>query len=181
MYRNDDPSTVAAPPAVPSGAGLVPGFFTNGNAAAGQQATIVPDWWLTQQQEEPLAFLIAAGITPAKGTNNQVLAAARTLFSTLFVPANAPSLLLPSGLIIQSFGTPGVVLGPANQAISYQVTYPIAFPNKLIAIFARDNANACITWGSFTNPGLASAQGWVWSSAPGSGNAAAGAVTAIGY
>ncbi len=98
MYRNDDPSTVSVAPAVPSGTGLTPGFFSNGNPAAGLQATVVPDWWLNQQQEEPLAILAAAEITPVKGTNNQVLTALQKLFASLFSPdfAGTPNTPTPA-------------------------------------------------------------------------------------
>ncbi|MCQ8240510.1 gp53-like domain-containing protein [Rhizosaccharibacter radicis] len=181
MYRIDDTTAVANQPNPPSDNIGQPGYFTGGNAASGLPATRVRYWWLNQLQEENMAWLAAASITPSKGSNGQVLQAARALFGTTYARAGASTMMLPSGLIVQSFGTPGVTLGAANQAVSFNVTYPIAFPNACIAIWARDNGNACITWGSFQNPGNASAQGWVWSSAAGSGNSAAGAVTAIGY
>lgn len=85
MFWNDDPSAVATAPAVPAPTGQGHSYFTNGNPVTGVAGTIVPDWFLNQTQEEPLAVLAAAGITPAKGTNNQLLAALRALFA----PASA--------------------------------------------------------------------------------------------
>lgn len=52
-----------------------PGFFTIGNPSLSVPATVVPAWWLNSVQEELAAVIEAAGITLAKGTNNQLLSA----------------------------------------------------------------------------------------------------------
>ena len=152
MYRNDDPSTVAAPPAVPSGAGLVPGFFTNGSAAAGQQGTLVPDWWLNQQQEEPLAVLGAAGIVPVKGQNNQLLAALNVLYGSGGALAASGWQRLPGGLILQ-WGS-----GNSGPNGFTQITYPIAFPKLAFPTIASEQ-NAAGWIGTQANGGTPSVHG----------------------
>ncbi|QBR31897.1 MULTISPECIES: hypothetical protein [Pseudomonas] len=58
--------------------------FTEGDPVGGVQATVVTEDWLNDVQEELISILTAAGITPAKGTQNQILAALRgsSLFQT---------------------------------------------------------------------------------------------------
>lgn len=51
--------------------------FTDGDPVGGVQATVVTDDWLNDVQEELLSVLAAVGITPVKGTQNQILAAIR--------------------------------------------------------------------------------------------------------
>ncbi|MDE2106940.1 MAG: hypothetical protein KGL39_57530 [Patescibacteria group bacterium] len=73
MFQIDD-STAAAVEPTPAAAGT-PGYFTDGNPALGIPATIVSADWLNSITDELIALLSAAGITPAKATRNQVLAA----------------------------------------------------------------------------------------------------------
>ncbi len=47
--------------------------FTDGDPVGGIQATVVTDDWLNDIQEELMSILVAAGVTPVKGTQNQVL------------------------------------------------------------------------------------------------------------
>lgn len=63
MHRIDGPT--AAPG----------GFFTEGDPVGGVPATIVSDDWMNDVQENIIAVLTAAGITPVKGTYSQLLAA----------------------------------------------------------------------------------------------------------
>lgn len=79
MYRNDDNTTVATLPAVPTDNIGTPGFFTGGSLA-GQVATRVRYWWLNQIQEELLAILAAAGVAPVKASLNQVITSLKLLF-----------------------------------------------------------------------------------------------------
>ena len=53
--------------------------FTDGDPVGGVQATVVTDEWLNDVQEELMSILTAGGITPVKGTQDQVLKAIRTL------------------------------------------------------------------------------------------------------
>lgn len=66
----------------------VSNLFTEGNPSLGQPATVVTDDWLNDVQEELITILAAAGVTPVKGTQNQLLAALSTLF--VAPPATAP-------------------------------------------------------------------------------------------
>lgn len=77
MYQIDSSGSVIAQPA-PAAAGT-PGWFTNGNPATGSPATILDGDWFNAVQAELVNVLAAAGITPTKGTNNQVLAALPTV------------------------------------------------------------------------------------------------------
>ncbi|MGS1045099.1 glycine-rich domain-containing protein [Burkholderia glumae] len=77
MFRIDQTTAVTALPA-PSAAGT-PGFFTGGNPATGQAATIVSADWLNLVQEELMSFLTAAGIAPNKTSYGQVLQAVQQL------------------------------------------------------------------------------------------------------
>lgn len=51
--------------------------FTEGDPVGGTQATVVTDDWLNDVQEELITILTTAGITPAKGTQNQILSVLR--------------------------------------------------------------------------------------------------------
>lgn len=50
----------------------IDGLFTKGNPTTGVPATVVTDDWLNAVQEEIIAVLVAAGITPNKATNTQL-------------------------------------------------------------------------------------------------------------
>ena len=89
MFRIDNTSSVTTPPPVPPAG--APGFFTNGNPTSGLQATIVDDWWANMVQEEILAVVNAAAITPSKTNNAQLLAA----LNHLYLPVGALSGYLP--------------------------------------------------------------------------------------
>jgi hypothetical protein len=53
--------------------------FTEGDPVGGIQATVVTDDFLNDVQEELMSVLTAAGVTPVKGTQNQVLQAVSKL------------------------------------------------------------------------------------------------------
>lgn len=62
------------------GAGAtVDGKFTEGDPLGGVQATAVTAPWLNDMQEELMSVLTAGGITPVKGTQDQLLKSIRTL------------------------------------------------------------------------------------------------------
>lgn len=79
MQRISTSTAVAQLPAVTDSG--TPGFFTGGNPATGEPATVVSADWLNGLQEEQMAILSAAGITPDITNNGQVLAALKVLFS----------------------------------------------------------------------------------------------------
>jgi microcystin-dependent protein len=78
MFRIDNPSAVQARPPVPAPG--TPGYFTNGNPANAQEATIVDDWWMNQIQEELLTVIEQAGLMPDKNSTTQLLEALNALF-----------------------------------------------------------------------------------------------------
>lgn len=73
MQRVDTSTSVTDLPAQ-NDAGT-PGYFTQGNAASGLAATSPGQDWYNIVQEELMAIVEAAGITPDKATTNQVLQA----------------------------------------------------------------------------------------------------------
>lgn len=79
MHRVDTSTAVATMPA--PGAAGTPGYFTEGNPLSGTPATIPGQAWLNAIQEELVAILVAAGISPSKTNNAQVLAAIQALIA----------------------------------------------------------------------------------------------------
>ena len=171
MHRIDH-STAAASLPTPAAAGT-PGYFTKGNPGTGTPATVVTDDWLNSIQEENIAILAAAGITPSKTVRNQVLVALTTLFGGSGSLGVSGWWKLPGGLIIQWGPTPS--LGASTGA---SMTYPIAFPNTFYAAFAIGGATSPgvgpvgIDNGSGSKTSLG-----IWS---GSGGALAGHFIALG-
>src|SRR5260364_227423 len=81
MYQFDGPFAVTAPPAsTPQDS---PGYFSDGNPATGQAATIVPAEFLNALMRECLNLLHAAGIAPDKAKFDQITAAIRRRSQTL--------------------------------------------------------------------------------------------------
>lgn len=80
MFRVDTSTAVTSLPA--QDAAGTPGFFTKGNAAAGLAATVPGQDWFNIIQEELMAIVLAAGLTPAKATTNQVLTAIQSLINS---------------------------------------------------------------------------------------------------
>ncbi|SOE82101.1 hypothetical protein SAMN05446927_5412 [Caballeronia arationis] len=124
MYQIDSSGSVTTQP-TPAAAGT-PGFFTNGNPATGVAATILDADWFNAVQSELVNVLAAAGLTPTKGTNNQLLAAINTLFASSIATgsnANGWWRKLPNGSIEQ-WGTGTTASGTAA------ITFPIPFPSE---------------------------------------------------
>ncbi|WP_186151049.1 gp53-like domain-containing protein [Burkholderia gladioli] len=86
MFRIDQTTAVTAIPA-PAPAGT-PGYFTGGNPATGQAATILDADWANMLQEEVINVVTAAGITPSKTVYTQLLSAIRALCGTSQVQAD---------------------------------------------------------------------------------------------
>lgn len=80
MYQIDSSGAVTSLPA-PAAPGS-PGYFTDGNPATALPATILEADWFNAVMLELLNIVTAAGITPTKGTNNQVLTSLQNLFLT---------------------------------------------------------------------------------------------------
>jgi len=116
MYRIDDPTAATSLP-TPEAAGTE-GFFTEGNPATGTPATRVRGSWLNMLQEELRAIVVAAGLTPAKGSNAQVLAAIKALgcpaqFQLKTVGGNPNLFLVPFGGVSAFIPGIGVISIPA--------------------------------------------------------------------
>lgn len=77
MYQIDVPS---ASPTLPAPAPIgTPGYFTDGSVAGGVQPTVVTADWLNAVMIELASVVVAAGIAPTKGANNQLLQAIQNL------------------------------------------------------------------------------------------------------
>lgn len=109
MYRIDNVTTVPQLPIV--GPSVAPGFFTDGNPAAGLEATVVDAWWLNMLQEEVLFVVTAAGIAPDKASHRQLYDAIRAI-----AIGENPDL---SAYLPLSGGT---LAGPGNLTVAGQLT-----------------------------------------------------------
>ncbi|WP_175829727.1 gp53-like domain-containing protein [Burkholderia cepacia] len=153
MFRTDQTTAVTALP-VPAAAGT-PGYFTGGNPATGQAATILDADWLNMVQEELFSFLSAAGIAPSKTSYNQVLEAAQQLFASsnpaafkALVEGCIAAVAADAGFSA-SIGSPGYIKFPSwlgswivqwgstgltNSSGLSAVSFPIAFPNANLGL-----------------------------------------------
>jgi hypothetical protein len=73
VWRIDAGGTVPTLPTIPAAG--TEAFYSGGNQATGTPATIVPAWWMNMVQEEIRNVVVAAGISPNKNDNAQLLAA----------------------------------------------------------------------------------------------------------
>jgi len=81
MHRTDGQGTLGTLPTA-NAPGALAGFFQNAAPGPGVSTTYFDPDWCNAIQEELIAILAAASITPVKGTYNQVLAAVRALITT---------------------------------------------------------------------------------------------------
>lgn len=128
---------------------------------------MVTDYWLNDVQEELLSVLIAAGVSPVKGTQNQVLTAMMALATGQGGMANNDYIKIPfrdktSGvrreLIIQWIRS--TTLG--GQAATSN--FPIAFPNACCGVrgaSVNGSSPQTISVGSVSNTGFAAWGGTV--------------------
>ena len=116
MYRIDNSSAVSSRP-VPGPPGT-PGWFTNGNPAAAQEATIVDDWWCNSIQEEILTVIEQAGLNPDKASNTQLFEALNMLYQT--------GDLSSTYLTITTYREWEKPILTANSASAYTITYNMA-------------------------------------------------------
>jgi hypothetical protein len=77
MYQIDNSTAALVQPA-PTAFGTA-GYFTDGNPAVGQAATVLPAEFMNSLMLEGLNVLSAAGIAPAKGSYNQLALAIKTI------------------------------------------------------------------------------------------------------
>jgi hypothetical protein len=93
MYRIDNDSAVGSQPAIPVAG--TPGYFDAGDPSVGREATDLDAWWCNMVQEELMALLTAAGITPDKADQGQVLEAIQALISGSALTAGKRSVPVP--------------------------------------------------------------------------------------
>lgn len=131
-----------------------PQYFTNGNPGTGIPATQVPAYFLNALQKELVGVIAAAGLTPDKSDNTQLITALNALF--LNSAANLGDLgSLPTALINLGFGSgTGWVKLPDGTIIQrgvagfgsttgQVVTFPRTFPNACESFVATaDGSNS---------------------------------------
>lgn len=83
MQRIDHATAVGSPP-TPAAPGT-PGYFTEGSPGV-TPATVVTDDWLNLVQEELMAIVLAASLTPSKTDSDQVLEAIQLLIGAGSIP-----------------------------------------------------------------------------------------------
>jgi len=175
MFRIDNSSSVASRPA-PLDAGT-PGYFGRGDAVAGTPPTILSADWANMVQEEILAPILAAGLTPSKSTVNQLLTALQQLFVSQSVPhivassfgANSMYLQWSNGFKIQ---VQDITLTPAS---TQTFSYASAFSNWSRAWVNGDDGGTDVSlYVTGTTVGSATIRN-------SSGNTASGNLFSIGY
>ena len=124
MHRIDNPSSVAVRPTPPPPG--TPGYFTNGNPALAQEATIVDDWWANSVQEEILTVIEQAGIVPQKNNVGQLFEALNVLFQGI-------GDLGDTYLTISGWRQWSAPVLTANTATAYTATTPLP-TNGAIAV-----------------------------------------------
>lgn len=128
--------------------------FTEGSPTGGVPATVVSATWLNDLQAELLAILSAAGVTPSKAQQNQVL---KSLAGALkaqpeFASQNGPNgyQILPSGQIRQ-YGVATITGGAAASIITMPIPFKTA--GRGMQILWRQNAQSTdvpLFMGTFT-------------------------------
>ena len=88
MDRLIAPNTVVAGQADIAPATGSPGYATDGNPATGTPATLWPSYQYNAIQEELIAILTAAGITPDRTTNSQIASAIKRLVQRTIILAD---------------------------------------------------------------------------------------------
>lgn len=131
MQRVTRPTAASVMPAPPVSPGP-PGFFTSGDPLAGILATRPGYEWYNGVQEELIAFLTAAGITPSETNLGQVLEACQYLFGGGGSDGANGWMWLPGRRIMQ-WG----VVPRASRSLSAStvVTFPRAFPTACWGVF----------------------------------------------
>jgi len=109
MYQIDNSSASSTQPGSTSPG--TPGFFTDGNPAAGVAATILPAEWLNAVQQEIINAIEAAGLTPNKASFTQLTAAIRAL---AYAPWNSANTYGIDSIVQRSDGTGGWISTVAN-------------------------------------------------------------------
>jgi microcystin-dependent protein len=148
MYRIDNASSVSAKPVAPAAG--TPGYFSNGNPATAQEATIVDDWWANQIQEEILTVIEQAGIVPDKSSNSQ-------LFDALNFLYQGQGSLDDTYLTIAAYRQFERPVLTSGAPAAYTVTYPISIGalidgmTHLVEFHVANGAQAAINFNALGN------------------------------
>ena len=132
MYAIDNSTAATTAPAAPAVGPNPGGHWTSGNPASSTPATIVDAWFLEMLQQELLNVAAAAGVTPSKANNAQLLAAIQKLIGgTLTIGSNYYILKTlcpgsPSGFLYEVGGNASLPAS-GNATASVIVTLPITF------------------------------------------------------
>lgn len=110
--------------------------FRDRNLVAGLAGTQVTAAHMNAMQEELMAVIEAAGLTPAGGSWTQLLAALDLMYGGAGSLGGTGWWRLPGGLILQ-WGS-AVLPNSGSQTASIAVTFPVAFPTQ--AFIAVGNA-----------------------------------------
>ena len=132
VFRTDNATSVASAPSIPAVG--TPGFFTSGNPGGGVPATVLDAWWLNMIQEEFYAVPVAAGLTPSKTNNGQLLEAINILIANAVTASspsgkfisphlapyynNASSIILPAGLSVEDSTGASTITLDANKTLT---------------------------------------------------------------
>lgn len=149
MFPIDNSTAIAVRPATPAAG--TPGWFTNGNPASGVPGTVIDaDFWNMLIQELK-NVLLAASITPAKGTENQLL--------------QSLQVLIPQ----QSIGVVGSTRGLKMSVATASATATVT-ADQIVVATALNGSRAIInTYSQTINLATTGAGGMDTGSAPASG------------
>lgn len=153
MHRIDSSTAVAVMP-TPAAAGTA-GFFQDANPQTGAVGTVMTADWCNSVMMELVNILTAAGVTPSKTAQNQVLTALQALFGGAGTNGTAGSRTLPGGTIIK-WGNDQTAAGTGTKAISFTplTNFPTACVNvQLTCQTASANAVA-LGMSAVTNTGF---------------------------
>jgi hypothetical protein len=122
MLRIDVPSAAATLPA-PTAAGT-PGYFTDGDPAGGQEATILPAEFMNALMMEVINVIVAASIAPSKAVNTQLRDAIGALIANAITATLSASghVEFPVGdqFLIVNWGNGTHADGSGVQAVTFE-------------------------------------------------------------
>ncbi len=118
--------------------------FTEGDPIGGVAATVVTAAWMNDVQEELMTLLTTAGISPVKGTQNQVMAALMALSTGVGGATSNDYIKIPfrdkttgvrRELVLQWMDTNVSTTGGT-------VTFPLQFPNACFVAIGVDKTGS---------------------------------------
>lgn len=119
MQRVDSPTAAGSLPAPATT--VAPGFFTNGNPGTGVPATIPNQDWFNGVQEELLAPIIAAGITPSKTVVNQLLSALQSMFGSAVGSMRNASMSVAAASASATFTADEIIVETALGGLTFRL------------------------------------------------------------